>query len=625
MTNQWAHRFVSSYFQHYTGATGFEMGTIQLIGSLLSIPYTLTISTMADRHQSHRFIYLITLMIYLLAYSALLIPAFYKSKSNEQHVTNYSYSDRQDFDKIMNNNSNKFEYSVVKLSNDNIEIKEDHSKLWYYFISMCLIIINLSTRSNMSMSNAFAANLAAKLKIPYGSIRLWGSFGIITSTIILIVINKVELVGFMVPSLIVHTVVGFAHWFVVAVWPNKKPFELTDKTISTSIDYFNCDTTGCASFNYNEKFLFRRGITKDYSRNFEMVFQEFGQDNNNNSSTHDARPLLANFNKFEFDSQESSLSSSTSTSSELSNHNKCLIEAHKFDDEVNKKVKAIKFTIYLRVIMMIIAKNKHLLRFIFIFILCGFITQGNWVYFLPYIKSIYQDDFLKVSSYLLFGRNISEMLFYFASPIVSRNVNHSMMLTIAMIGFAIRCSCFILYKQKILLIYIVIIEILCAPFSAIFYCAMNEIAIKFSLKSVDCVSELIEKSLINNDQETISRINNGFKATMVALSSRCFDSIGFAIGSIACGWIVDSKGYITLWIVCASIAGFSALFNILFELRNYTTAKNETTKTLSEYKISSNSDDSILFNITEHLSESDSLDDKGDEELNRSQTDINKV
>lgn len=422
----------------------------------------------------------------------------------------------------------------------------------------------------MTFTGAFVNNYAAKVGKTYGSIRFWGSIGIVLSSIILLFIKAIKHFGFLIPTLMTHLSISAIHSFVIFLWPDKSAFKISCKI--AAVDNLKLSDFGGIEFKFAEKFIIGQKTVRNCRQDIQMVMCAGDMA----VTGSDQKPLLLAYkfkklNSFDSDDVEEGNMVINLEDDEVNENDPITIKPPyvKTFETYSDSDKPIGYSIYLKVILMIIKRNRHFLRFFIMFIIYGSITVTNWVYLFPHLKLVYKDDFMSVTTWLMFGRYGSETIFYYLSPFVTRHLSHSIIITSVMFANFIRYTAYSIIELRLPLFYIVSIETLAAPINGLFFCALNEVAMEFALKAKDCVPKLIEMNLIPNHEKSINRINDGFKATLVALSARCFDSFGFAIGSVTGGWLAGSYDYSVLWKTVSVISGLSGIVNLLFDLKNY--------------------------------------------------------
>lgn len=231
--------------------------------------------------------------------------------------------------------------------------------------------------------------------------------------------------------------------------------------------------------------------------------------------------------------------------------------------------KGISFKVHLKIIQMIVLRDKLVLRFLFLFMVNGFTLNMNWLYLFPYLRSLDEVKFRSLSAYILIGCNLSETLFYYISPNFTRKFRAGINLSIILFIYTFRYSLYLLFALEntpVPLELIIVVELLQALNFSWFVCVLNETSLTFALGAKNHVSDLIRSGLIDDSKDMIEKVNNGVKVTMLCIASCCSEGFGVALGSLCGGWLVDQYGYATLWIVSASIAFSIAVLNLIIEL-----------------------------------------------------------
>lgn len=615
---------------HYTDASSRDLGVIMLVAAVVGIVFSLSVCSIADRYQAYRGVFISTLLIAYVCYTSLFLPVFFGQQEGLEAPEVAATSGAESATNIA---SVTTQASLLKLTADStttsseLDGPELRSKLksqwWFCLAAICVMIGSMTTTVNMTLSDAFGANLASKSGESYGTLRFYGSLGWILASIVLSFINDIPSVPFLVPALCMYTVLATLNLLLVVFWPDKRPFDL-----SISSD----ETDDCrATIERKTSFSFSRGASRFWSSHWTLRNSKLDLNSASvmPSSLEDGitAPVVITkaLTSSQFDKQDDEVFRNVRRCSlaplgdshivrqyeldadtgffkfvtkidPLKGHNNQLEPglmmpktANKVEYKITgrsssviidpeelrsklgiepKEVANIGIALHLKTIQLLLTRNKLMLRFLLLYIIIGFSIAMNWYYLFPYIESIDAVKFRSLSAQVMISIYVSEAIFYYVSPRIISSISYSTSLSIVMLLFGLRYALYIpfsLFSVTLPLELIIGVEFMFALNISWFDCIFMQAAIEFADDARACVPDLIRLGYMDNSQQTIDKVNNGFKATMVSISSCCFDGIGVGLGSLVGGWLIEAFGYKALWATVAALSLSVCFINLTFD------------------------------------------------------------
>lgn len=495
--------------------------------------------------------------------------------------------------------------SLPVLNQTSSDPQRELSFSWLYFVSSCSVVGSVSMTINIILADSFSANMALKGHKSLGIIRLWGSIGWVSSCIVLSYINTIESVPFLVPALLMFSTVASLNILLVAFWPDKRPFEISNGTRNDG------RSSRGTEFQFTNKFWLRGKVLADCESdlrawceescggkvvltggNFEYQFDKKGEDVFRNIRRCSLAPLGDSFviKQFELDHKSGmhfnhvtkiqpignaigicsdlpTISFGVCKNNEPSHREQVTCRPENSETNLDKtKRRRTDLRSQLRILSIVVRSNKQIPKFLLIAMLNGFLVSMNWQYLFPYLESLDRTKFRSLSAKVMISGYLSETIFYHYSSRFMSLFNQSASLSLILMIYGVRYLFYSLpavYPQSVPLEAIIGVELLQALNMGWFNCVLNELVVNFALDARELIPQLIKSGLVENSEEAIKSFDGELRELMVSVSSGCFDGFGVAFGSLVGGFLIDIHGFKFLWMACAILAFTSSLINIL--------------------------------------------------------------
>lgn len=577
--------YLSVYFSHYTDGTAGDLGKVMLVSAILCMIYNLYLCSMADSYGAHRPVYILNYLVGATGFIILLAIAFYGT--HKPHA-GLGLIDCQDSPVESDKDSTGLECDEASEGESRIEL---HSKLRFYVISACIIAGSISQTVNTCLADAFTTNISKKCGKSYGSIRSWGAMGWILASLVISQINEIE--PFLVPVLSVYTVIATLNVLIVIFWPDSSPFDMSEVAE---------DTSGGTKFDFERRFSLINSTVANSSQDLTSTTRPEslaikivgmslkGFDNLDEShkvrrssqtpldDTHMMEQYELNNvgQRFNYVTKIAPIAVVESNRPMIvanKNSSGCLAESIALPVKtIDSRNKLKGFRLNSLLVLMIIKRNKQVIRTLLMFVAQGFSISMVWYFLFPYLETVDENKFKSLSANIMIYSYVSELCFYYVSPHFLKTFSYSVGLSLILLVFALRYYLYIAlatYSYIVPLDFIILVELLQAFNVGWYECIFNEASSEYALLAKKYVPELVDKGIIGNTQKEINTVNNGVKSTMVAVSSCCYDGIGVALGSFTGGYLIDLFGYNRFWLISGSIALSIGSLNLLLDARNY--------------------------------------------------------
>lgn len=378
--------------------------------------------------------------------------------------------------------------------------------------TIIIIMTSLATISQgvvASLTDAFAMNSSVRRKTSYGFIRVWGTFGWGTASIILSHINQSDRMPYLVPGMMMLIGLILIDIFMIIAWPDKQDFELNQSPRSKANEVSK--------------------ITDEPELEGRTSRTEYGTINN--TSNIDVDELSP--------SQSNAQLSSVGTQWSLF-----------------KKVVAIR---------------PSILRYMTLFTINGGLIGLQWSYFFKYLSELFtsEKDFTFVSGISMFSQSmLGELPFFILSSHIVKYFGRSRSLSISLatIGFRYLLYQYVLRNSSYYSV--LFIEPLAGPNFGLFYVVMTDVGLDYS-ECDQAIDEVIdERGWNRNDKKLKERLRNSLRATMQSLMGCCYEGLGVGISALLGGMIIDNYDFGHLWVGAAIIAISMSIINISLDFVN---------------------------------------------------------
>lgn len=398
------------------------------------------------------------------------------------------------------------------------------------------------------MSDAFCANTADQINSTYGKFRVWGGLGLVLINLLLYIIDSASenWKEPILPQLILITFSLAILIYTILLWPDTSAFKIATAAKNEQ------QPIEVASIASELAIATRQETGTTISSN--------NNDNNNDNNTYIMRKnsnwLLGDEQLTIITTYADKTDSKQARSASLAS---IAAECKGTDDKIN-------FKLHMRILFMLMAKNRLIGRFFVIYFICGFVQCLNNMFFVSFLERLDPLSIGKAPLILTFAY-LSETCAYSYSHYITERLGFSSSLNLVLGSFTLRYSLYLIFladsERKLSLYWLIPVEMLQALTTALFFCVFSVAAIKFSQESGDLIPELSRLSHVTDcSPESLGKISEGFKMTMMSLSSCCYDGFGMGLGSKLGGMIIDKYDYGILWTATSILTFICMLANI---------------------------------------------------------------
>lgn len=504
-----------------------QYGYLNMILPFMTVIATPLICSMADRQQSHRSCFTISLILTTMSLvSYALLPLLLDTPASKSP---------QD--------------------------KQLHIVPWIYF---CLtsLVCDLAMGINTCLSYSFAVLQAEEQGTSFGRVIVWGTFGWASSALVLSLINQWTALPSLLPGLLFGVVLLTIDVIIVSFWPKSSNFKLdiipmeAAQTVTGSSSSTHHDPSDylplneSARINMGQEFDWEEG--KVLRKTISPVDISFA------NSVKDETKALKEPCKFD-------------QSQNLNQTQHLTLTADSFDK--GAKIRrassySTSFRIQMKLLLLIMRRRKALVRYFVLFILSGFFMSMQWNYFFLYLEEIYYNKFALISALSMVGQSLlGELPFFILSRKVIDCLGRSHTLSVSVISIGIRFLIYAYLLPNYTMYCIVLADCLQGPNYGLFYVVMTEVGLEFSYCDDETIEQLASGGDLDRlDQRQVDSVRLSLRSTVQSVAFACYEGIGVGIGSLVGGWLVAEYGFRTLWQSMAIGSIVLGIINIFFEL-----------------------------------------------------------
>lgn len=519
----------------------------------MGIPFGILTGSLCDRYQCHRSGYLASLILSLLCYSLLTIPILFKDHSPELSIEDGK--------------------------------EEEKPNRWFYLVAICVILASMLLTFQLNMGETFCSNYANRSGRSYGSFRFWGGVGFVVTFLFLYMIDPVTK---SLPPLLPHLIILNAMTLLILValqfWPDQSGLKLSDiedptQRMARSIfEFQGLKSKRVLSSNQSDMRL--TSIMSDPSivvtkAHLTLSFDAESIIQPEKLTRFSLTPVQDSYWVYSAGlGQETSKHFTHLTKvTPLRDRNQIQADAireiklDQVEPANQRQVNELSFLLSMRLFGSFIRRDPLLARFLLMYFLCGMAEASNNFYFVEFMRYLDPDEALGLSALVFAASYAAETLSYKISDRVMSYLSSSKVLSLVALTYGIRYSLYLpfLAGKTTSLKFLVLVETLRAITTGLFNCIFYVLAIDFSMRGANMASEFLGMFKDNNSEELLA---NKIKFTMMIISSCFYDGLGFGLGPLIGGFILDRYEFYGLWASIASVMYLSSLVNTIIDFKN---------------------------------------------------------
>lgn len=383
----------------------------------------------------------------------------------------------------------------------------------WILVGIMLALAQFSMAIITCLSDTFAVNYAQRHKSSYGLIRVWGTVGWGLSALIITFANQSTALPYLVPGLFLTIITLLIDLVLCQSWPNKQDFVIDES---------------CSGQTTEE--LVRQINTGAIASN--ELKESTHQDNQDRSIE---MPRRIQYDAIDTQPQATD------------------------QDEIGFK---IQFYLFKSVAIL----RPSIFRYIFLYVLVGALSVLQWHYSFSYFTRLYgETDANYFSAISMMSQAVCGELPFFilAQPIINIvGSSHALSLAVISIGFRYLMYVYVLPYSGY---FTLAAELFQGPSFGLFYVVMTTISFDYS-DCDDAIISIINKRLVQNDNEKIDKLRHSLRSLMIAIASASYEGLGAGIGAMIGGFVIETYDYPKLWLSAAILAIVSGVLNSAIDL-----------------------------------------------------------
>lgn len=545
---------MTTFLRKYSDASSSEVGVLMMALTFVSVFTKPFFCALADRCRKYRLFIVLAFIILLVGFSSYSVMPF-------------------------------FPHFVAT-----------QGRLAWYILASFTIVGHIAFGVVWSLGDAYAANVSHKTGESYGMIRLWGPIGLGVGGAIVGALSPLFKLPEMILGIFIFLV---AQIFEIALfwwWPNEADFEMGDSPTvpDHSLSNDKKATSGSVEVDY-------QGYQKQATIT-EKPLQAIEQTKNDNSVTLAMNELkcgqlsivrtqsnsLAITTKVKLDVTHKSGDKLDKTINELVKRAADLEAANgggktsSIEDFQRKRIADLQMTIFKMVAM----KHKSLIKYLIIFVALGIVYNIHWSYFFLHLDKLALEgkggNFSTLVGMCLVAQAIGETYCFAIAPWVVKKLGRDGTISLVALAFIVRYAGNGIGIPLISPYVAIVTECLQGINYGIFYYLITDTALHYALQVKDILPELKRLQLID-DSFNENAVCTSLRATMQGIFSGAFDGLGFGLGSLVAGFVLESHSYEQLWCYTAAASFAIFLLHAIYELvKRCIRASNEDYRTGSQ-------------------------------------------
>lgn len=454
-----------------------------------------------------------------------------------------------------------------------------HGRLAWYILASFTIVGHIAFGVVWSLGDAYAANVSHKTGESYGMIRLWGPIGLGVGGAIVGALSPLFKLPEMILGIFIFLVAQVFEILLFWWWPNEEDFEMGD---SPAVP--DHSLSGGKNNKQNEMNPNHHGvITNQQATITEKPAIEQSKEQNDAvtlamnelkcgqlSIVRTQSNSLAITTKVKLDVTHKSGDKLDKTINELVKRATDLEAAkggksESVEDFQRKRIADLQMTIFKMVAM----KHKSLIKYLIIFVALGIVYNIHWSYFFLHLDKLALEgkggDFSTLVGMCLVAQAVGETYCFAIAPWVVKKLGRDGTISLVAIAFIVRYAGNGIGIPLVSPYVAIVTECLQGINYGIFYYLITDTALHYALQVKDILPELKRLQLID-DTFNENAVCTSLRATMQGIFSGAFDGLGFGLGSLVAGFVLERHSYEELWCYTAAASFVIFVLHAAYEL-----------------------------------------------------------
>lgn len=536
---------ITVFLRKYSDASSTEVGTLLMVLLFASVFTKPFFCALADRHRRYKLYFILAILFTLIGFGSYSFMPFFP------------------------------------------EFVAEQGRLAWYILVLLTVIGYIAFGVVWSLGDAYAANVAHRTGDSFGNLRLWGTIGygfggaFLSAVSPLLPLPEIVL-GFMIFGFSLALEILVIWW-----WPHDEDFVMGDALPS----HGPADRKPVGA-------QFDPGSLRAKATMTEKppAFGELEKQQPTAQTADDIMLALSKLSTGELTikrTQSNSLAITTKvkldvshqpgdrldkTISELVARAKPDLERSLANQESpeqkleRKRIADLQMTIFRMVAM----KHKSLIKYLIMFFILGTIFNVHQSYFFNHLERLAHEgkvDFSTLTGLCLVAQAVGETFCFAIAPWVVSKLGRDGSISLNAIAYVLR------YYGNGMGIpmwspYVALgTELLQGINYGIFYYLITETALHFALLVDEVIPDLERLGLITSKTD-LNMVRTSLRATMQGIFSGAFDGMGFGLGALIAGMVLEEHSYEQLWCLFGATAGLVFLLHGLYELINKSIRSN---------------------------------------------------
>lgn len=240
---------------------------------------------------------------------------------------------------------------------------------------------------------------------------------------------------------------------------------------------------------------------------------------------------------------------------------------------------------------LLIKEDFRLIKYLVLYVMIGFMTSPFNFLFMSIeetTKVRVEYKFSELAGYLCIAQGMAESFGFFILPYLAKcstNLRRVVFVLIGLSGRALYYGTY--YYSSGSLYWAMVSESVLGISYAVYALLMADLSVMFSRQSVMFIPKLRELGILS-DPEVVGRkksleeeaqVSVALRATIQASFGGAIEGLGLGVGSLVCGIVYDSLGYIDMWRLVAGVGLVTLLLYLICDL-----TKSRYSDSCSRYK-----------------------------------------
>lgn len=577
-----------------------------MILPFIAVIVTPFVCSRADRKRSHRFYFILALLLTALtivAYTFLPLTMRYKdlvqipgpgqADGPTLRVQQYEWFGAK-FTRTVSNST----LDSLKPDGAPARMQSKDQSPWpgpWIFFCINTLLFELALAVATCLSDSFAVLQAEESGTSFGQIILWGTFGWAISALLLGYINQLDWLPRLLPGLLLSGACIVADLLLVVLWPKPADFKLDTIPIDAARSL-----TGSSSSGHREP--------SDYQPSNEANLINLGTELalchvRGGGGGGGAGPIKVRKRKLKspvellaeakelnrepdkqpaqpdepFGSQKS-VDPYTSRSGQRSALDTVIdtgelrgqtgAASNERQTVAPADVETASLRVQLRLFLLILARRQVLIRYLLLFVLSGFFMSMHWNYFFLYLEHEFAADFTLVSALSMVGQSLlGELPFFILSRVFIARLGRSHTLSVSLISMGLRFLIYRFLLVQVSMWCVFLADCLQGPNYGLFYVVMTEVGLEYSYCDEQTIARLARTGLIDaKNGRQVDAIRLALRSTVQSVAFACYEGLGVGLGSLVGGLLLAHYDFHLLWLSMAVASIAAGLSNVLVEL-----------------------------------------------------------